>query len=202
MASLFTIFAAVFFAAVALGVLYILLRSIGGAISGDPRQWFEALKVRRRERGLVVADELMRTNHRLEALRKLRAAFFFEHPVFFQSTIERIHAHHMNILSRLLGDAHGRRHQIDNLPIIEDLLASREHLLAGYIEHVAARHNLAARRRRDHKETPAWAIAEFSKKIEDIVDRLNTNRHALESQLDSLIDTLRRIPETEEVTVH
>jgi len=202
MTSLFTIFAAVFFATIALGLVYVLLRAIGGAVSGNPREWLEGLRVRRRQRFLSIADELMRTNHRLEALRKLRTAFYFEQPILFQSTIDRVHAHHMSILSRLIGDAHGRSHQIDNLPIIEDLLASREDLLTGYIEHVAARDNLTARRRRDRKETPAWAIAEFSKKIDDIVDKLTTNRHTLESQLDSLIDTLRRLPEPEEVTVH
>lgn len=202
MGAVFDTVVAIVCAALAVGIIYVVVRAVCSAFTGNPRAWLETLAIRRRERLVAVADELMRTNHRLDALRNIRAAFFLEHPLAAQSSIERSHAHNVRLLSRLIGDAHSRSHQIDNLPILEDLLASREQLLSAFIEHVLARNNLTNRRRRDRKDTPAWAIAEFSKKIEDIADKLTTNRHSIESQLDTVIEELRRLPEIEEVTVH
>jgi hypothetical protein len=108
----------------------------------------------------------------------------------------------MNILSRVIGIAKSHARHLESLPVVEDLLASRESLLNAHIEHLAARNNLQQRRRRDRKETPAWAISEFSKKIDDILDKLSTNRHSLESQLDRMFDDLRKLPEGEGVTYH
>ena len=108
----------------------------------------------------------------------------------------------MHILSRIIGVAKSHSRQIEHLPVVEDLLTSRETLLTIHIEHLATRDNLRARRQRDKKETPTWAIAEFSKKIDEIVDKLATNRQSLESQLDRVFEDLARLPVGDEVTYH
>jgi len=202
MSSSFDIFMAIFFALISGAVVYFLIRSLLLGFSADPRSWLEGLRVRKREQLVLAADELMKSNKVSEALRVLRSAFFFEHPVRYPATVERIHEHHLNILSRIIGVAKSHSRQIEHLPVVEDLLASRETLLTIHIEHLATRDNLRARRQRDKKETPTWAIAEFSKKIDEIVDKLATNRQSLESQLDRVFADLARLPVGDEVTYH
>lgn len=202
MASSLDLFGAIFFGLLSGGIVYLLIRSLLLGLSTDPRVWLEGFRIRKREQLLLAADERMRSNNVGEALALLRSAFFFDHPVHYPATIERIHTLHMQILSRVIGVAKSHSRQIDNLPVVEDLLASRETLLSIHIEHVATRDNLRARRRRDRKQTPTWAIAEFTRKIEEILDKLATNRQSLESQLDRIFLDLARFPVGEEVTYH
>lgn len=202
MSSSLDLFSAIFFALLSGALVYFLIRSLLLGFSTDPRSWLEGVRIRKREQLVLTADELMKSNKVSEALRVLRSAFFFEHPVRYPSTVERIREHHLNILSRVIGVAKSHSRQIEHLPVVEDLLASRETLLTVHIEHIATRDNLRARRRRDKKETPTWAIAEFTKKIDDILDKLTTNRQSLESQLDRVFEDLARLPVGEEVTYH
>ena len=202
MASVVDLFGAGFFAAFSGCVVYFIVRALLLGFSSDPLAWLEAQRVRKRSQLLGRADEAMKLNKVGEALALLRAAFYFEHPVRYPATVEAIHAHHMSILSRVIGISKSHARHLENLPIIEDLLASRESLLNAHIEHLAARVNLQHRRRRDRKETPAWAIAEFTRKIDEIGDKLSTNRHSLESQLARMFEELHRLPENEGVTYH
>lgn len=202
MNTFFSIAIACFFAAAAAYIIFFVGRAMFHAVSVDPRAWLEGLQVKKRESLAAGADEQLAFGQPAEALRILRTAFFFDYPIRHPQTIDRIHEHHMHILSRVLTIAQNHSRTIENLPVIEDLMATREQLLRSHIDHVEARRSLTLRRRKDKKETPAWAISEFTKKLDDITDKLATNRQSLEIQLDQAFGRLKDLAAADAVTVH
>lgn len=169
------------------------------AIFGDTRGWAENYRFRQRERNLKSADQALQSIVTAAGLRLLRESFFLDQVRGDIGLVEKVNAHHMALLERLLRIADEQSKHLPNLAIVEDLIQTRCELMRGYQEAVTGRESMLKNRKR---AVPAWALEEYRKKLDQIADQLRTNRKTLEGQLNELFVVLQREKATLQITYH
>lgn len=192
----------IFLATLGLGIIGYFAWVTFRAVWSTPRGIFERIKVQRKEQLLRTFDRIAKERNLASALSLLRDSFFLDEIRHSQALIERVNNHHTTILGRLVSLAEARSSHLPNLAIVEDLLLSRALLLRGLLE---TREILAGARKKKPGGSfsqPKWAEQEFNKKLEDLYDKLATNRRSLEAQLKDLFANLMRVPDPKEVTYH
>ena len=165
----------------------------------DTRGFTERVRFRQREKTLEAVDALIEKNDFTEAFKLLLLSFFFDAVRADKELIEKIHNHHVGILSRIVLVAEKLSRHVENLAIIEDLVLSRSELLRSLFEVRQSRTTLSSRR---SKETPQWALDEYTKKIDELLDRLKTNQRSLESQMALAISETKSPQQEQEITFH
>jgi|GEM_PF-6011688 len=180
-------------------LLILLLLVLLRAVLGDNRGWPEKLKFRQKQRMIEAADAMIAGGQWRNAVTLLKGGFFLEAVQSDADLIERISNHNLGILSRMLIISEKQRRSLANLPIVEDLLLSRREMLRNYLEAVSTRNALRRRRRR---ETPAWALEEYKKRIEELLDKLKTNQKSLDSQIKEAFAALSEQADLGEITYH
>ena len=196
-----TLFVAIFFAllstACVLTVFWIIAKSI-------PVEWHtiaRRLALSRRVRLIAQADALKRQGNVAGAAKLLRSAIYLESPTR-PSFIDAVHNHNLSIISRLVSlNDEGISH-FTNLPIIEGLIQTRADLLRNLFELREQRKALKSRRKQNNRSTPAWAMNEFERRADELIDRLKTNQRSLDSQLDVLMSELLSPRGSSEITYH
>jgi len=196
-----TVLPALLFAACALGLIAFISWSVFHSLFAGGLGWINRQKLTRKEQLLATADALIKNESYTEALALLRNAFLFDQLPRNPTVIEGITHHHLSILSRLIAIAERTSSHLPNLAIVEDLLSTRGQLLRSYHEATAAKKSLK-QRRKDKKELPQWALAEYENKTKDLLDKLDTNRKSLNSKLSEIFAALASAPPKQEVTYH
>ncbi len=165
--------------------------------------FFERARFNRCERIFNASDAAFKQTTSTE-LSKLVHDILFLNPIYADRLlIDRVHQHHLLILERLIDRADSQASRIPSLPIIEDLISSRAQLLKAFYDANNKYKNLKSRRIFAREKTPAWALSESAKKVNDLFERLETNKRSLLSQLDELIRSLSTAtPSEESVTYH
>ncbi len=184
---------------IGVGIIAWLLSCFVMPLLQDTKAFAERVRFRQKQRILEDADSRIGKNEYHEALSQLVLAFFYDSVRTDKELIEKVHNHHVGILSRMVLVADKLSRRVDNLPIIEDLVLSRSELLRALFDARQSRATLSARRTR---ETPQWALDEYSKKIDELVDRLTTNQRSLMSQMQAAISDSKRVQHEQEITFH
>lgn len=176
-----------------------LLASMVLPLLRDSRAFAERVRFRQKERILDSVDAMIEKNLFADALKHLVVAFFYESIRADKELIEKVHNHHVGILSRIVLVAEKLSRHVENLAVIEDLVLSRSELLRSLYE---TRQNRAALSARRTRETPQWALDEYSRKIDEIIDRLKTNQRSLESQMVLAVSEAKPAQADQEITFH
>jgi hypothetical protein len=179
-------------------VFTLFIRSVVGDIRALPERW----KFRKKKRLLLQADELLKTGAVQQAASVLMDAFYLDQIKVDPSLIDPILNHHLDILSRVISVTEKHSRHLENLPILEDLLHSRCQLMKAWFERTYAREKIRRKKAEDGKPAPGWAAQEFVRQLEDIKDKLTTNRRSLLSRLKDLFGSLEKMRLEGEVTYH
>jgi hypothetical protein len=185
-----------------LGIIFVvftlLIRSVVGDIRALPERW----KFRKKKRLLAQADELLKTGSLRQASSVLMDSFYLDQIKVDPSLIDSTLNHHLDILSRVISVTEKHSGHLDDLPILEDLLHSRSQLMKGWFERIYAREKLRRKKAEDGRSAPGWAAQEFTRQLDEIKDRLTTNRLSLISRLKDLFGSLEKMRLEGEVTYH
>ncbi|MBN8547693.1 MAG: hypothetical protein J0M12_00110 [Deltaproteobacteria bacterium] len=192
---------AILLAACSVALIGYLLWSIFGSLFSGGLGWAYRQKLARKERALAAADVLIKNGSFLEALPILKEAFLFDQVPRNPVLIEGISHHHLSIVSRLIAISERTSSHIPNLAVVEDLLSTRSQLQRTLFEALEAKKSLK-RRRKEKKELPQWALAEYENKAKETLDRLETNRKSLNNKLAEIFSALASAPSSQEVTYH
>jgi hypothetical protein len=173
-------------------LLLVTFRALGGAFFGGLpfRLW---LSLKKRDRRLETADNLIEQQQFAEALSFLRKSLILSPRNLTPSSLEAVVAHHLGVLSRFGTIADSRGIQSDILPLVEGLLTSRLELWRAKIEAKQSAKKVQTKMEAQGEERP-WVTEEFQRRNEDIAGRLAANRQALEQQLEELCQELLSEP--------
>ena len=145
----------------------------------------ERRKLHRKQERLFTARRRIEEKNYAAALPLLRDAFLLEHLKHDVRLIERVNDHHLTVLQELISLARICSMRLSNLPLIEELLLTRTAAMKSYSETRVAARALSKRRARSQRP-PAWAVNEFSKKLADLKERVDTTTRSLRTELDKL----------------
>lgn len=182
------LFFGLLFGAIGLALICILAKILFHALVGDTRGWMEKFRFRQKQKLLKHFDELSARGASGRAFEALRGGFFLDHVYLDADLIDRISGHHAGVLSRISVLAEQNSRSLPNFAVLEDLLQSRCELMRLYVETVTSKRLMS---RNPKKQIPRWALDEYRRKLDDIVDRLKTNRHSIESQIKELFSALK-----------
>ena len=194
---------ALFFATIAIAIIAYVLRVIYAALGGgNPFALFEKWSFKRKQR--ILAEANIENQVPLEQAVKLcRSAFFLAQVKYNPSLVERVTNHNLDVLNKLVTMADRRTGHLANLPVVESLFASRADLMKAHIDVRETVRKLAMRKDKGGRgDAPDWARAEFSKKSDEIKEKIAVNGKSLEAQLDELISSLLKLPAATEITYH
>ena len=162
-----------------------LFRSLGA----EPGM-LERRKLKRRQSALEEADRAIDEKRFEVAAQSLRNAVFLDIIQRDLSLIPRVGALHLSLLNKLILLAELRSYQLSNLPLLEELFSTRVQLLKSWNEAKLTRKESRHKKKEAGEALPDWAAKEYNKKVEDLADKLKTNRMSIESQLDKLFQEL------------
>lgn len=186
-------------AALMLGYLVIVLSR---ALSFNPILFFQKRKFAQRAKALQEIDSAIENAHYAQAQSLLLQQLSFEKRPKNHEMAEAICAHNLSILGRFVALAEKKGGHIPNLALLEGLFVSRRELLGVLAEIDSNKRTIYQKRSEEGKQTPAWAEHEFKRKVDDLIDKLNTNEHSLRSQLKELTLALDNMDQQSSVTYH
>jgi hypothetical protein len=187
--------------AVAIGyILRALLSPLLGSLSNISKLPEQA-RLKRKESILTSIDEDIEKGSQGEALKRIETAFMWEQASSI-TLAEKVHAHNLSVLSRLVALAETHGQHISNLAVLEDLIGTRLSLCRNYLDVEAASKKAKKRGKQDKREVPAWALLEFSRKLSELNEKLKINRRTLESQVQTALSSLGKEQQSTSVTYH
>ena len=198
----FDLFAAAILGGLGLALIVALLRLMFASFFGNSGSWLEKYRIKQKENLLERAEVYIKAADFASVSSLLRGAFYLDQIKSDARLVERVHNHHLGILSKIITLADRFNMHLDSLPIVEDLLISRAQLMKTIIEKKAARSTLRKKGSEKNRKTPDWALNEFGSQLLDLRDKLGTNRRSLESQIDKLFTGLASARSPDEVTYH
>lgn len=185
-----------------LALIAAFLKLVVDSIGGDVRALPGAVKLRKRGKVLATADILIEEGKLREAATALHNSLLLEQVEGDEGFLEKVNNHNLSVLARFVNIAEKRETHIENLPLLEELLVSRHELLRSLHEVSYHRRKLKEKRKEKGQETPQWAEGEFERKQADVVDRLDTNKKSIDSQIKNLIAVISRDSAGSRVTYH
>jgi hypothetical protein len=145
-------------------------------------------RMRRRMRLLDTADECIRQERYPEAVQALKDSLLLNQLRPPTVSSEEVYLYHLSVLSRYVTIGELRKRQLDTLPLLEGLFLSRSEMTKSYDE------VLRNRRWDPDGEVPA--------QLEELREKLETNRKNILSQIDLLAERLLKVDDTQGVTYH
>ena len=159
----------------------------------SPKSWLANSQLARCERLLPTIDEKLKATDTDAVYELIQQAFFFSYQSIDEPLVHRIGAHHGLLVKRIASLARTQSAAHEALPLLDDLIASRTVLLRSLVEVTRKRRSLKA---------PGWAKEEYAKKLTELVDRLQTNERAIQSQIDQLFTRTLRGPAAPDQQYH
>lgn len=190
-----TLITAVILGAIAAAILIVGLWVVIGAFWSDLPGVFAKFVLKRRERVLEQADALIESRQIEPAIRVLRKNFCLDHITSNYAAVDQAVNLNLSILSRLIALSEQAGTHLENLAIVEDLIHTRGQLLKLHIDAIKTR-------KKKRGGVPEWAASELSRKIEEILDTIMTNRHTLQSQINILFEAVKTSSANASVTYH
>lgn len=197
------IFPAVIFGIIGLALIVYFLKIILGSLFSDSGSWIEKYRIKQKESLLPRVDLYIKAGDFEQANQLLRDAFYFGGSKGEGGLIERGNNHNLAILGRVIHISERLSTHLDNLPIVEDLLLTRAQLIKTFAERKLSQAALRKKRRSEKGGAEqSWAALEFSKQLDELRDKIQTNQKSLESQLARLFAALGGARKRDEVTYH
>lgn len=139
---------------------------------------------------LEIASRLQSQGKFTESLSEIKESFILDIGPWSHQFIEQVTNHHMNALSQLLSMSEKLDHQLTDLPIAEGLLMARSELLKSYSDASKASDNVKKKLKERGTEQQNWAYAEVTRKIEELKDKLATNKRTILTKYDEIAKKL------------
>ncbi|MCB0321416.1 MAG: hypothetical protein KDD60_10870, partial [Bdellovibrionales bacterium] len=111
-------------------------------------------------------------------------ALYLDFPIHTPELLAKVSHLHTDFLNAFIQIAHQRNCTVKNLPILEELFSDRSDLLYRALEARVARGRLEKKRSEKGKETPNWTRQEYQKKLDEVLDNLQTNTDSIRKQID------------------
>lgn len=147
----------------------------------------ERIRIYQHSKTLSKVDALIEQGNFPVALTELRGALLLAHIKSGPELIDQSVHLNLAVLSRILSLSERAGAHLENLAVVEDLVQSRGQLLTSYFEAQRDRRVFKSRRSSAGKDAPEWAIAEFTRRVDELKDRIDTNSRSLQMQLDELL---------------
>ena len=185
-------------------ILYCLKILMGNLVKGlDLGALLERRRFVHKQQQLAAARQRFAHDEFERGLALLRDAFFFDLVKHDLQLIDRVQDHHLSILQELLAATQRRGVHMLNLPLVEELLQTRANALRAYCETRIAARALGKKGKGGRTQAPpAWALAEFSRKLEEQKEKTAVARRSLERELDILFKTARSTERSSGVMYH
>jgi hypothetical protein len=198
----FQLFIVLLLAVIGLLITGLFAKLVTSALVGNPNNFLDILTLGRRTQLLNELDKEFQAGNFSQALEILEKTFFFDPKLGETTIIEKIAAHHMEVLNRIVAfsDRHG--FHLGPLPALEELLSNRSDLFKSKFEVSQTIRNLKFKKILSRNKSPNWALIEFKKKLADIQDKLETNRKAIKVTVKELFLLLHDSRRPDNVTFH
>jgi hypothetical protein len=177
--------------------LFILLWFFGGLIFASSRElstYKLKSSLKRKVTNLESAAKLEMQGKFTEALEEIKNSLILENGPWSHAFIEQVTNHHMNALSQLVSLAEKLDHQLSDLPIAEGLFITRSELLRSFSDTSKASENMKKKLKERGTEQQSWAYAEITRKLDELKDKLSTNKRTINSKYDEIVKKLTRSP--------
>ena len=198
----FSLILPLLFTLISLAIVAFLLKSLFGPVFGQTRGLTERLKFRQKQKLALEAERLIVAGEPKLAYPILADAFYLAALVKSSALIDDVTNHNLDILAKIIGIAENHARHLDNLAIVEDLIQSRAQLMRSYFEKISTKDSIKRKRRELGKDAPPWALDEFERQLNDLKDRLETNRLSLSSTIKQIFRALEDMSGSAEVTYH
>lgn len=130
-----------------------------------------------------------------EALEEVKNSLILDNGPWSHAFIDQVTNHHMNALSQLVSMAEKLDHQLSDLPIAEGLFITRSELLRSFSDTSKASENMKKKLKERGTEQQSWAYAEITRKLDELKDKLNTNKRTITLKYDEIAKKLTISPE-------
>ncbi|RMG41190.1 MAG: hypothetical protein D6719_09010 [Candidatus Dadabacteria bacterium] len=199
-----TIVLALLFGLVGLLVILFIVKAVFGPLFYSLSGWRERSRFSACRNYFKALDSLADSSQIAEIRSAAGRAFYLDIVKKNPGILETIYNHNLAVLGKIIqicGDSAG---PIKSLPVLEDLLRTRRQLNRVYFEKLALKQKLNKKKTSasTKKEPPEWAKQEFNKQIKDILDKLQTNRSSIASQLEALFKEFSAAGSGSDVTYH
>ncbi len=204
MSALATIIPALLAGALGVALILMLGRALVRVIPFRPREWLFRWRLRQH------SQRLQPLVHSLEGLlAKPEATAGLMHLLALNLTphspshADLVRSHHLAVLEQLLQFAELRgAHLGETSEFLDELFETRHALHLGRMQVITTRANIRLKRTADGKGVPEWTNAEFTRKLQDIAEKLAINEKLLREQLDRALAQLRAAGSGKGMTVH
>lgn len=139
---------------------------------------------------LEMAAKLQSQGNYSDALAEIKLSFILDTGPWSHPFIEQVTNHHMNALSQILSMAEKLDQQLTDLPIAEGLLLARSDLLKSFSDASKSADYIRKKLKERGSEQQNWAYAEAARKIDELKDKLATNKRTILSKYDEIAKTL------------
>ncbi len=159
------------------------------------------LKIGQHQKALERSDRLIEQREFKAAAPLLQEALILLHIKKDRALVERSVQFNLSVISRIISIAEHTGAHLENLAIVEDLIHSRGELQLAFLDGLRDRSAFQRRRSEAGKGAPDWALSEFNRKVEDLEERITTNKRSLQTQVKELLDAAANGPSTT-ITYH
>jgi hypothetical protein len=185
-----------------LGIAAGFIKLVFSALIVNPQHLLDGFTLNRKVHLIQELDREFKAGNFSKALAILEQSFFFSPRLGDTSIIEKIAAHHLEVLNRIVtfSDRHG--FHLGPLPALEELLNTRSELFRAKYEVGQTIKTLNYQRIFSKHKGPNWALNEFKKKQADLDDRLGVNRQAIRTTVHEIFLILGNTTRGDSVTLH
>ena len=166
---------------IGLAALFYILRIVWVAIFGGNFNLIESITKNLKVNKLEQIDKLFEAGKSKEAFTLIIDSFKLDLPKTKNPNVQAVYAHNIEVFRRLVRSTEGLESPVKEIPILEELIASRAALCKSWAEAHITRSTL-----KSSGPDKSWAFDEFNKRVRDLEDKLTTNSRSLSVQIDSL----------------
>jgi hypothetical protein len=175
-----TLIPALLFALTGLVAILILasafIKSIAGDFNFSPLTRLRTRKLQRYANQLDQARLHFESREYQKVAEAINDSFFIDPPMINLQFLEQVHDHNFDVLAFILHVNQDLPGKLQALPELERLLQNRMQLMRSLAENYLSFDIMKNKRKAEGKQTPDWAISEFSKKIDGLKKDLETNK--------------------------
>ncbi len=170
--------------------------------SFNPQLVREQWQLSKRVKLLKQIDGLLLSENHDAALRALGSCFYLGHPSSAKKTIERVKAHNLGSLNRLVSISQKKDLKLEMLSDLEDLFAERSRLIDLFFDSVLLRDKIRDKYRREGKNQGTWNKAEYEKQIQELRADIERNRVELIKDLEVAFQLVLKSEKRGDVIYH
>ena len=147
-------------------------------------------------------EEALALGQHARALELITVAFANPAGQVPVDNVDHVYQLHLNLLAAVVGHAQRRSLSLEQLPILEDLVHSRNVLLSTHKDLLVSYQNMRRKRTGAGKHFPGWAQNDYEERIRAVINDIEVNRLSIVGQLDLVFREFNRSIPPQEITFH